>query len=101
MRWRQQIAAGLCGVFLFAGMVALAIKAVAFDTGSGKLKLGREDRSASQPTFAGNEKMTTRAKAPPKRLLPFPQLEIISPGDEGSLWEDGPAFDLSHEGVDY
>jgi hypothetical protein len=101
MCWRQQIAAGLCAAFLLAGIVAFAIKAVAFDVGSGKLKLANEDRSGSQPTFASNKNTTSRAKAAPRRLLPFPQLEIVSPGDVGSLWEDGPAFDLSHEGVDY
>lgn len=97
MRWRQQIAAGLCAAFLLAGMVAIAIKAVAFDAGM--------NRSVSQPTLASNENSnentTSWAKAAPRRLLPIPQLELVPPGDVGSLWEDGPAFDLSHEGVDY
>jgi hypothetical protein len=94
MRWRQQIAADLCAAFLLAGMVAVAIRAVAFDAGSG-------NRSVSQPTLASNENTTSWAKAAPRRLLPIPQLELVPPGDVGSLWEDGPAFDLSHEGVDY
>ena len=94
MRWRQQIAAGLCAAFLLAGMVAVAIKAVAFDAGGG-------NRSVSQPTLASNENTTSWAKAATRRLLPIPQLELVPPGDVGSLWEDGPAFDLSHEGVDY
>jgi len=94
MRWRQQIAAGLCAAFLLAGMVAVAIKAVAFNAGSGNC-------SVSQPTLASNESTTSWAKAAPQRLLPIPQLELVPPGDVGSLWEDGPAFDLSHEGVDY
>jgi len=101
MCWRQQIAAGVCAAFLLAGIVAFAIKAVAFEAGSGKLELANEDRSGSQPTFASNKNATSRAKAVPRRLFPFPQLEIVSPGDVGSLWEDGPAFDLSPEGADY
>ena len=82
-------------------MVALAIKAVAFDAESGKLELGRDSRSAFHSTLASNENTTSRAKAAPRRLLPIPQLEIVSAGDVGSLWEDGPTFDLSFEGVDF
>jgi hypothetical protein len=94
MRWRQQIAADLCAAFLLAGMVALAIRAAAFNAGSG-------NPSVSQPTLASNENTTSWAKPAPQRLLPIPQLELVPQGDVGSLWEDGPAFDLSHEGVDY
>jgi len=100
MSWRQQVATGLSAIVLLATIVVLEIHALAYDARSVELKLEPEDRSASQPMFASHANTTSWAKVSPRRLSQSLSLEIISPRDEGSLWDDGPIYDLSR-GLDY
>jgi hypothetical protein len=94
MKWRQQFGAVLCGVLLIAVISAVAIRANVPAVAAGAF--GLTDTSASNPPLANRPNTTSRAKEPPTRgprvSLPF---EITSPGDVGSLWDVGPAYDLS------
>jgi hypothetical protein len=98
MNWRQQIGVALCGTVLLAVMAAVATKTMIPAVARGELKIESADTQASQSTFANRLNSTSRAKTQPikRRLFSQPSpFEIISPSDVGSVWDDGPAYDLS------
>jgi hypothetical protein len=98
MKWRQQIGAALCGIFFLGVIAAVAIRTMAPGVARGEFKSDSADTPASQLMFANHLNTTSRVKTQPirPRLLPQPSpLEFTSPGDVGSLWDEGPAYDLS------
>jgi hypothetical protein len=98
MSRREQIKAVVCAILLLASVVAVAIRVLAGDIASVEFKAGLVDNPVPDPTLANRLNTTSMAKAPPIRKPQVSQsssLEILSPGDEGSLWDEGPAYDLS------
>lgn len=98
MSWRQQIEAVLCAIFLLASIAAVAIRTLVLDVVSLESETRLVNDQVSQPTRANRLNTTSRAKEPQSRLTRFSQsssLEITSLGDEGSLWDEGPVYDLS------
>jgi len=85
MRWRHQIEAVLCAVFLLTTIVVVAVKTLAPGTAASK--------SNPQAPLANRLSITSRAKVPPAAR--YLSLEDSTTGDEGSLWDEGPAYDLS------
>ena len=84
MGTRKQIGALLCAILLLASLAAIAIRSLTPVTAN------------DQPvaTAAKNLNTTNRAKAPLPRYLEVPSFEITT-RDEGALWDEGLAYDIS------
>ena len=95
VNWRKQIETVLCAAFVLAGVVAATIRILALVVPSVEFKTKMVGNPASEPTLANRLNTTSLAKAPPRRVSQSSPFEIISPGDEGSLWDEGPVYDLS------
>ena len=98
MSWRHQLEAVLCAILLLASIVLVAVRSVVVSPASGGVDVG----VVTDPVQSdrGNPRNTmSRAKEP--ELTPRLSPELEAPTDLGSLWEDGPAYDLSQDGVDY
>jgi hypothetical protein len=96
MEWRYQVEAVLCAVLLLASIVLVAVRSLSAATGEVKTATG-----ADQSLNGNSLHSTTRFK----QLRPLPRhpsqqyaTELKSPNDLGSLWDQGPAYDLSKDG---
>ena len=93
MSWRHQIEAVLCAVFLLATIVVVAVKTLVPGIAASQSKSDWTEDSISEVLLTNPSKITSRAKLP--RATPYSSLEGSTTGDEGSLWDEGPAYDLS------
>ena len=97
MGWRHQLEALLCAILLLASVFFFAARLLVASPASGEVKVDqlRSDRRNVDNT-------TSRAKDPKlTSRLSQDGPEFPAPADLGSLWDEGPAYDLSQEGVDY
>jgi hypothetical protein len=96
MSWRAHIATLLGGIILLAGLVALTTRPVVVGDTGVTLKTGLSSDQILQPKIANRLNATSLPKTirsrPPEVSTSF---EIPSFGDEGSLWDEGPVYDLS------
>ena len=95
MRWRNQLEAVVCAVLLLASLLLVAVRSLVVPPASGNaavaISIDQNPRNA-----------TSRAKNPKlKRAQSWRLPELKSTQDVGSLWDDGPAHDLSPDGADY
>ena len=101
MGWRHQLEALLCAILLLASIVFFAARLLVASPASGEVKVEvSTDQLRSDRRNVDNT--TSRAKDPkltPRLSQDGP--EFPAPADLGSLWDEGPAYDLSQEGVDY
>jgi len=95
MRWRHQLEAVVCAVLLLASMLLVAMRSVVVPAATGNAAVVLSTDKAEDDT-------TSRAKNP---KLSRPQsrawTEFKSTQDVGSLWDNGPTYDLSPDGADY
>jgi hypothetical protein len=97
MGWRYQIEAVLCAVLLLASTIVVGIRTLAAHFASLEFETELIEHQVAQPTLSSLN-TTSRAKAPPirkPRVSQSSSLEITSQVDEGSLWDQGPPYDLS------
>jgi hypothetical protein len=101
MSWRHQLEAVLCATLLLASILLVALHSLVVSPASGEVKAeASADHVRNDRGNSGNT--TSRAKDPklrPRLLQNPPELE--APTDLGSLWDEGPTYDLSQDGVDY
>ena len=101
MGWRYQLEALLCAILLLASTLFVAARLLFAHPASGDVNA--EMSNDQLPSDRRNvPDATSRAKdpKPAPRLQQVPP-ELATPTDLGSLWDEGPAYDLSQEGVDY
>ena len=95
MRWRHQFEAVVCAVLLLASMLLVAVRSLvvppATENTEVAISIGQNPRNAT--SWAKNPKLN--------RGQPWGLPELKSRQDIGSLWDDGPAHDLSPDGADY
>jgi hypothetical protein len=100
MGWRHQLEAVVCAVLLLASMLLVAVRSLVVPSASGNTDVAV---SADQARIEDETShASSRAKTPKLSRLQsrgFP--EFTSTRDVGSLWDDGPAYDLSPDGADY
>ena len=98
MTRRHQIEAIVCAGLFLASIFVIAVTLLGRERAPVKWTTGRE-RPPSQPMRANHSNISSIAKVPSvqtPQLARSPALEILSPSDEGALWDEGPAYDLSH-----
>lgn len=95
MSWRHQLEAVLCAIFLFVSLLAVAVLC-ARGSASGQIKPGIQG-----VTRAVKHNTTSKAKDTPKGARPAAQNAFDSRTDLGSLWDNGPAYDLSSDEPDF
>jgi hypothetical protein len=96
MSWRAHIATVLGGTILLAGLIAITTRPVVVGVTGVTLKTGLVSDQILQPKIANRLKGTSLPKTIPGRTPEIStSFEIPSFGDEGSLWDEGPAYDLS------
>ena len=101
MGWRHQLEALLCAILLLASIFFFAARLLVASPASGEAKVEvSTDQLRSNRRHVDNT--TSRAKDP-KLTARLSQggPELPAPADLGTLWDEGPAYDLSQEGVDY
>ena len=101
MGWRHQVEALLCAILLLASTIFIAARLLLAHPASGAVNA--EISNDQLPSDRRNvHDATSRAKdpKPTPRLQQIPP-ELTTPTDLGSLWDEGPAYDLSQVGVDY
>src|SRR5262245_22970378 len=96
MGWRYQFEAVLCAILLLGSILLVAVRSVGVSPAVGGLTPNDADQR-----FAGNSlRSTTRLRElkPPLRYSSQQHItELKSANDLGSLWDQGPAYDLSKE----
>lgn len=98
MSWRHQLEAVLCAIFLFVSLLAVAVRFVLVAPASGQIKPGIQGVAH---TRAVKHNTTSKAKDTPKGARPAAQNAFDSRTDLGSLWDNGPAYDLSSDEPDF
>ena len=94
MGWRYQVEAVLCAVLLLASIVLVAVRSLRPATGAEEAATG-----AHQSLNGDSLHSTIRLK----QLKPLPRyfsqhlIELNSANDLGSLWDQGPVYDLSKD----
>jgi hypothetical protein len=99
MCWRDHFAGVLCTVLLLAVILVFAVRSLAVGPAIGGPKDGLTTAHIESVPVS-----THRAIIPakrPKLKERQPAFELSSPSDLGSLWDDGPAYDLSRPDFDY
>ena len=101
MGWRHLLEALLCAILLLASIFFFAARLLVASPASGEVKVEvSTDQLRSDRRNVDNT--TSRAKDPKlTSRLSQDGPEFPAPADLGSLWDEGPAYDLSQEGVDY
>ena len=98
MSWRHQLEAVLCAIFLFVSLLAVAVRFVLVAPASGQIKPGIQGVAH---TRAVKHNTTSKAKDTPKGARPAAQNAFDFRTDWGSLWDDGPAYDISSDEPDF
>jgi len=96
MCWRDQFEGVLCTILLLAVILVIAVRSLVSGPAIG--------RSNEIPTTAHIERVpaNTHTTAKQPKLKDRQQgFELSSPSDLGSLWDEGPAYDLSRPDLDY
>jgi hypothetical protein len=86
MSWRHQLEGLICAIFLLASILAIAVRPLAVRLADVEFKV----RLSTQ-----QEALARSSKAP--RVTTPQSFSLASPNDEGSLWDDGPAYNLSDQ----
>jgi hypothetical protein len=92
MSWRHQLEGLICAIFLLASILAIAVRPLALRLADVEFKVRL---STQQEALARSSGTTIRNKVP--RVTTPQSFSLASPNDEGSLWEDGPAYNLSDQ----
>jgi len=83
----------------FAAILFAVVVATAAKTQSPGVATSQVDVSIRPPApetlLADRSNMTSRAETPLQPTRPFPSHEIASPTNEGAVWGQGLAYDLS------
>jgi hypothetical protein len=97
MGWRHQVEAVLCAILLLGSILLVAVRSLGVSPAIG----GVETSTDADQSFGGNSlRSTTRLKQlkPPLRYSSQQHItELKSANDLGSLWDQGPAYDLSKD----
>jgi hypothetical protein len=99
MSWHHQLEAVLCAILLLASIFAVAIRPLVIGVVGVEVSVGLSTDQVPKPRA---NPLNTMRKAPPIIVPRLSQSPLeINLGDEGSLWDAGPAYDLSQDGLDY
>jgi len=97
MGWRYQFEAVLCAILLLGSVLLVSVPSLRVSPAVG----GVETPTDPNQSFRGNSlSSTTRLKElkPPLRYSSQQHIiELKSANDLGSLWDQGPAYDLSKD----
>jgi hypothetical protein len=101
MSWRHQLEAVLCAIFLLVSLLVVAMRSLLVIPANGRSKPGIMSTQAVADTRSPNHNTTTKAKNAPKSAPPAAQKGFNPRTDLGSLWDEGPAYDLYRVESDY
>jgi hypothetical protein len=96
MSWHHQLEAVLCAILLLASILAVAIRPLVVGIAGVEVNIGLSTDQVPKPRA---NPLNTMSKAPPI-IIPRPSQSPLemNPGDEGSLWDEGPAYDFRKTG---
>jgi hypothetical protein len=97
MSGRQHMMALFLTAILLAVVIATAAKTQSPGVAKSQVDVSIQP-SASEILLGTGSNVTSRAKIPLQRTRPFPSYEITSETDQGAIWGQGPAYDLSRTG---
>jgi hypothetical protein len=101
MSWRHQLEAVLCAIFLLVSLLVVAMRSLLVIPANGQIKPGIMSAQDSAYARSPNHNTTTKVKDAPKSASPAAQKGFDPRTDLGSLWDEGPAYDLSRDDSDY
>jgi hypothetical protein len=91
MNWRHQFEGVLCATLLLAGILLVVVRTLGASAAIGSDQVQRVN--ANTTSWPKRPKLISRS------WQPTPELE--SPTDVGSLWDQGPVYDLARDDLDY
>jgi len=91
MNWRHQFEGVLCATLLLAGILLVVVRSLGASAAIGSDQVQRVNTNTT--SWPKRPKLISRS------WQPTPELE--SPTDVGSLWDQGPVYDLSRDDLDY
>jgi hypothetical protein len=95
MSRRQHIMALFLAAILFSAIIATAAKTQSPGLARPQVDLPIRWSSAPKILPIDRSKMTSKAKIPLQPTKPFPSHKSNSTPDQGAVWGQGPAYDLS------
>jgi hypothetical protein len=102
MSWRHQLEAVLCAIFLLVSLLVVAMRSLLVIPANGQIKPGiMSTQDTAHVRSPNHNNTTTKAKDAPKSAPLAAQKGFDPRTDLGSLWDEGPAYDLSRDETDY
>ena len=97
MDWRYQFEAVLCAILLLSSILLVSVRSLGVSPAIGGTSSDQVQRAKAN---SHNITSWTKQRKPISRLPhQIPELETST--DAGSLWDQGPAYDLSRDDLDY